>query len=189
MFAVIRTGGKQYRVATDDRITVMLLDGDVGGLVTFDEVLSFGEGAAIEIGTPLVAGATVEAEIVEQKRGPKVIAFKKRRRQNSRRKRGHRQDLTVVLITDILAAGQERNRRVAELEAAAHAPPAELLEEPPVEALVEAPAALLEEASAAPAGEVTGLPAEAAHEASAEAGHEPAAVTLLAEPDAAAAEG
>ena len=106
MFAVIKTGGKQYKVAAEDRITVMTLPGQAGDVVTFGEVLSLGDGAALEIGSPTVAGASVTGEIVEQARGPKVIAFKKRRRQNSRRKRGHRQDLTLVKITGILGSGQ-----------------------------------------------------------------------------------
>ncbi len=110
MFAVIKTGGKQYKVAAQDEIVVMTLPGDAGAEITFDQVLSYSDGATLEVGAPLVAGATVAAEIVAQKRGPKVIAFKKRRRQNSKRKRGHRQDLTVVRITDILLAGQERRR-------------------------------------------------------------------------------
>lgn len=118
MFAVIKTGGKQYKVAADDEIVVMNLPGEAGDAVTFGEVLSFGEGASLEVGAPFVAGASVAAEIVAQKRGPKVIAFKKRRRQNSRRKRGHRQDLTVVKITEILKAGQTPGaRRASTVEA------------------------------------------------------------------------
>jgi len=110
MFAVIKTGGKQYKVAAEDEIVVMTLPGDAGAEITFDQVLSYSDGTTLDVGAPLVVGATVAAEIVAQKRGPKVIAFKKRRRQNSKRKRGHRQDLTVVRITDILLAGQERRR-------------------------------------------------------------------------------
>lgn len=99
MFAVIKTGGKQYSVSADDTITVMMIDGEPGDPVTFDSVLMLaGEGEAT-FGAPFIEGASVAAEIVEQKRGPKVIAFKKRRRQNSKRKRGHRQDLTLVRIT------------------------------------------------------------------------------------------
>ena len=115
MFAVIKTGGKQYKVAADDRIVVMTLDGDAGAEITFDQVLSYSDGTTLQVGTPLVEGATVAAEIVRQTRGPKVISFKKRRRQNSKRKRGHRQDLTVVRITDILLPGQERRSRAAEI--------------------------------------------------------------------------
>jgi large subunit ribosomal protein L21 len=102
MFAVIKTGGKQYRVAADDVITVATLAGEPGGAVTFDEVLMV-SGDGVQVGAPTVAGATVAATLVEHTRGPKVIAFKKRRRKNSRRKRGHRQDLTVVRITAINA--------------------------------------------------------------------------------------
>ena len=104
MFAVIKTGGKQYKVAAQDQITVMALEGEAGAPVTFD-VLALFDGAAHHIGTPHVVGAHVAAEIVEQTRGPKVIAFKKRRRKNSRRKRGHKQDLTIVKITAIHASG------------------------------------------------------------------------------------
>ena len=103
MFAVIKTGGKQYRVAANEKITVMRLDGEAGEKVTFGEVLMVGDGDNMQIGAPLVSGASVVGEIVEQERGPKVIAFKKRRRKNSKRKRGHRQDLTVVRITGITA--------------------------------------------------------------------------------------
>jgi large subunit ribosomal protein L21 len=102
MFAVIKTGGKQYTVAADKRITVMALPGEAGAMVVFDEVLALFDGASNQVGAPHVAGASVVGEIVEQTRGPKVIAFKKRRRKNSKRKRGHRQDLTIVRVTDIL---------------------------------------------------------------------------------------
>ena len=102
MFAVIKTGGKQYKVAADNKITVMALPGEAGAKVVFDEVLALFDGATNHLGAPRVAGASVVGEIVEQTRGPKVIAFKKRRRKNSKRKRGHRQDLTIVRVTDIL---------------------------------------------------------------------------------------
>ena len=100
MFAVIKTGGKQYSVAAGDVITVMALDGAPGDAVTFDEVLMLG-GDSTNVGAPTIAGAKVSGEIAEQTRSPKSIAFKKRRRQNSKRKRGHRQDLTLVRITAI----------------------------------------------------------------------------------------
>lgn len=122
MFAVIKTGGKQYKVAAEDEITVMALDGEAGDAVSFSEVLSFGDGATVEFGAPTLEGARVAAEIVAQKRGPKVIAFKKRRRQNSRRKRGHRQDLTVVRITELLKAGQEPRGRGAQNDVPSPAP-------------------------------------------------------------------
>ncbi|MBI5013367.1 MAG: 50S ribosomal protein L21 [Methylocystis sp.] len=100
MFAVIKTGGKQYSVAAGDVITVMALDGAPGDVVTFDEVLMLG-GDSPKVGAPTIAGAKVSGEIAEQTRSAKSIAFKKRRRQNSKRKRGHRQDLTLVRITAI----------------------------------------------------------------------------------------
>ncbi|HEY1735116.1 MAG TPA: 50S ribosomal protein L21 [Methylovirgula sp.] len=101
MFAVIKTGGKQYSVAADDVITVMNLAGKPGEKVTFSDVLMLTGDGEPKFGGPFVSGATVIGEIVEHTRGPKVISFKKRRRQNSKRKRGHRQDLTVVKITKI----------------------------------------------------------------------------------------
>jgi large subunit ribosomal protein L21 len=100
MFAVIRTGGKQYRVAAGDVITVEKLAGDVGSSITLGEVLMAGEGAEAKLGSAL-KGAAVTAEIVEQGKGEKVIIFKKRRRHNYRRKRGHRQLQTVLRVTDI----------------------------------------------------------------------------------------
>ena len=105
MFAVIKTGGKQYKVTAAEKITVMSLPGEAGSLVIFDQVLALFDGETNHVGAPHVAGASVVGEIVEQTRGPKVIAFKKRRRKNSRRKRGHRQDLTIVRVTDILTGG------------------------------------------------------------------------------------
>ena len=102
MFAVIKTGGKQYKVAAENEITVMLLEGEAGAKVTFTEVLALFDGETNHIGAPLVSGATVIGEIVDQARGPKVYAFKKRRRKNSKRKRGHKQDLTIVKILEIV---------------------------------------------------------------------------------------
>jgi large subunit ribosomal protein L21 len=101
MFAVIKTGGKQYRVAAQDVITIQKLEAQPGETVTFGEVVMVTNEGTTTVGAPLVSGATVTGEIVRQTRGDKVIAFKKRRRQNSRRKRGHRQDHTVVRITGI----------------------------------------------------------------------------------------
>nr|WP_295978064.1 50S ribosomal protein L21 [uncultured Agrobacterium sp.] len=104
MFAVIKTGGKQYRVAADAVLTIEKLEAEAGATIEFTEVLVVGEGADAKIGAPFVKGAIVKAEVVEHNRGKKVIAFKKRRRQNSKRSRGHRQHHTVVRITDIVAA-------------------------------------------------------------------------------------
>ena len=105
MFAVIKTGGKQYRVAANDTITVEKLIGSPGEVVAFEHVLMLSQGEMTTVGAPFVDGVSVAAEIVEQGRAAKVISFKKRRRQNSKRKRGHRQHLTVVRVTDILTGG------------------------------------------------------------------------------------
>jgi large subunit ribosomal protein L21 len=113
MFAVIRTGGKQYRVAAEDVITVEKVKGAAGDVVEFGEVLML-SGENIIVGKPTVSGATVAAEVVEQTRDEKVIAFKKRRRKNSRRKRGHRQELSRVRITAILSEGRKLSEVVAE---------------------------------------------------------------------------
>ena len=101
MFAVIKTGGRQYRVAPDDVLEIGKIAGDVGTIVQLGEVLLVG-GESPVLGTPTVAGASVAAEVLDHKRGPKVIAFKKRRRKNSRRKRGYRDEITVLRITEIL---------------------------------------------------------------------------------------
>jgi large subunit ribosomal protein L21 len=110
---VIKTGGKQYRVAAQDVITVATLTGEPGSTVTFDQVLMVTNDNGTQVGAPLVEGVTVSGEVMKHTRGEKVIAFKKRRRQNSRRKRGHRQDYTMVRITEILAAGEKPNKAAA----------------------------------------------------------------------------
>ncbi len=104
MFAVIRTGGKQYRVTPGDVLKVEKLPGERGETITFDEVLAVGTDAGIAIGAPLVAGASVSATVVAQDRLDTVIIFKKRRRQNSRRRNGHRQQVTVLRFGDIVTA-------------------------------------------------------------------------------------
>ena len=101
MFAVIKTGGRQYRVVPDDVLEVGKIAGDVGTIVQLGEVLLVGGDTPV-LGTPTVAGASVAAEVLDHKRGPKVIAFKKRRRKNSRRKRGYRDEITVLRITEVL---------------------------------------------------------------------------------------
>ena len=106
MFAVIKTGGKQYRVALEDKLQVAKIAGNADDVVEFGEVLVV-SGDTSTLGNPTVAGATVAGEVLEQGRGPKVIAFKKRRRKNSRRKRGHRQEYTLVRITEILTDGKK----------------------------------------------------------------------------------
>ena len=137
MFAVIKTGGKQYRVSPDDIIQIERIEGDEGSRVTFGHVLMAGSGSDVSIGTPAVEGATVTAEVLEHNRSKKTISFKKRRRQNSRRKQGHRQLLTTVSILEILTDGakpkrdasgksaqQRREERDAEYLASAGAPAA-----------------------------------------------------------------
>lgn len=103
MFAVIKTGGKQYKVAANDVLSIEKLEAEAGAAITFGEVLLIGGEAGTTLGAPLIAGATVTAEVVGQVRNKKVISFKKRRRQNSKRKIGHRQHQTVVKITGISA--------------------------------------------------------------------------------------
>ena len=105
MFAVIKTGGRQYRVVPDDVLEIGKIAGDVGTIVQLGEVLVVGGDTPV-LGTPTVAGASVAAEVLDHKRGPKVIAFKKRRRKNSRRKRGYRDEITVLRITEILTDGK-----------------------------------------------------------------------------------
>jgi large subunit ribosomal protein L21 len=132
MFAVIKTGGKQYRVAANDVITVERLAGEMGDVVEFGNVLMVGTGADVAMGMPFVEGATVTAEVVEQGRGRKTLSFKKRRRQNSKRIRGHRQLLTTIRISEILTGGAKPSKKAKKAEAA----PAQ-----PLMATAEAPAA------------------------------------------------
>ncbi len=107
MFAVIKTGGKQFRVAAEETLQVGKLDAKPGDIVTFPVIMMGGDKPSI--GSPMVSGATVAAEVVDHKRGDKVIAFKKRRRQNSKRKRGYRDSFTLIRITEILSDGKQPN--------------------------------------------------------------------------------
>jgi large subunit ribosomal protein L21 len=124
MFAVFKTGGKQYRVAAEDVVKVARLKGELGEIVEFGEVLVVG-GDNVTLGAPTVAGATVAAEVLDQARGPKIIAFKKRRRKNSRRKRGFREEFTLIRITEILTDGKKANKEVQPRPKRAPAPAAE----------------------------------------------------------------
>ena len=108
MFAVIKTGGKQYRVAKDDVIKVEKIAGEAGSKVVLDQVLLVGDSEKQTVGAPLVEGAAVEAEVISQKKDDKVIVFKKKRRHNYRRKKGHRQEITVLKVTDIVASGAKK---------------------------------------------------------------------------------
>lgn len=124
MFAIIKTGGKQYRVAKDDVIKVEKLAGAAGDQLTLGEVLAYGSGDDVTVGAPFVSGASVLAEVVEQARGPKILWFKKRRRQNSKRKGGHRQDLTVLKVLDITTGGDKPAKK-SKAKAKAEDAPAE----------------------------------------------------------------
>lgn len=116
MYAVIATGGKQYRIAKDDIIDIERVEGEVGKKVTFDEILVLGEGDKVECGTPLIKSAKVDAEIVEQFRGKKLTVFKMKRRKGFRKKHGHRQELTKVKITSISGAGKAAPKAEAKAE-------------------------------------------------------------------------
>lgn len=124
MFAIIKTGGKQYKVTAGDIIAVEKLAAEAGSDIDLDQVLMIGDGATMTMGNPLVAGAVVAATVVEQTKGDKVIIFKKKRRQNYRRRRGHRQLLTLLKISDIVPPGATRKAKPA-AEAKPKAPKAE----------------------------------------------------------------
>ncbi|MDW3204698.1 MAG: 50S ribosomal protein L21 [Alphaproteobacteria bacterium] len=111
MFAVVKTGGKQYRVAKDDVIRVEKLDAEAGETVILDEVLMVSDENGAKTGTPLLEGAAVEAEVVEQTRNKKIIIYKKKRRQNYRRKKGHRQQVTVLKVVDISLDGSKKKAK------------------------------------------------------------------------------
>ena len=164
MFAVLKTGGKQYKVAKSDILTVEKLAADAGEAVQFNEVLMLG-GDKVTVGAPFVAGAAVQAEVLEQKKGPKTISFKKRRRKHSsQRKKGHRQHLTVVKVTDILASGGDKTGVKAAVGAASVAAvaaattkkaapkKAEAKAEKPAPKKADKPAPKAEAAAEAPAG-------------------------------------
>lgn len=170
MFAVIRTGGKQYKVAKDDILKVEKLEVEAGDIITLDDVLMLG-GEKTEVGTPTVAGAAVAAEVLEQKRDKKVIVFKKKRRQNYRRKAGHRQHQTVLRILDILTDGKKAPKTAAPKAAKA------------VEKA--APKAKAEKAAAAPKAAKAATPKAAAKadDAAVDASTLGLTVELLAEPN------
>jgi len=121
MYAIIRTGGKQYRVAPGDVIEVEKLSGEAGEIIQFSQVLMLGGEGAAQIGTPGVSGASVAAEVLAQKRDEKIIVFKKKRRKGHRRKKGHRQHLTALRITEILTGGKQPSKTPAKPAAKAKA--------------------------------------------------------------------
>lgn len=152
MFAVIKTGGKQYRVVADDLLKVEKIEAETGQIVELTEVLMVGDGDKAEIGAPLVDGALVTAEVVEQGRAKKVITFKKRRRQNSRRTKGHRQHLTTLRISEILTGGAKPSKKAAapkKAEAKAE-PKADAKKDAPKKAEAKTDAPKAEAAAAAP---------------------------------------
>ncbi len=112
-YAVIKTGGKQYRVAADDILEIEKVAGAAGEAVSFDKVMMIGGDGAPAIGSPLVDGASVTAEVIEQKRGRKIIVFKKKRRKNYRRKNGHRQELTKIKILEVLGKGEKASKKAS----------------------------------------------------------------------------
>ena len=144
MYAVIKTGGKQYRVAADDVIEIERTGAEEGDIIEFPVLMVAGEGD-VEIGTPLIDGATVAAQVLALSRGPKIIVFKKKRRKHYRRKNGHRQDLMQVQITEILTGGKKPSKKAAAPAAKAEA--------------VKAEAAPVAEADAAPADKADAKPA------------------------------
>ncbi len=122
MFAVVKTGAKQYKVAAGDVIKVEKLDGDAGEKITLDHILMIGDDKGVEVGTPTISGKVVTAEILEQARAAKIIIFKKKRRQNYRRKNGHRQELTVLRILEIGPKAAKAPAKKAATEKKAAAP-------------------------------------------------------------------
>ena len=139
MYAVVKTGGKQYRVAKDDKIVIDRVDAEAGDSIVLDQVLMMGDGDKVTLGTPTVSGAVVGATVLRQTRGSKIMVFRRKRRKNFRRVQGHRQGLTLVQITDIAADGKLKPARKAEAPKAdkpkAEAPKAE---KPKAEAKTEA---------------------------------------------------
>ena len=153
MFAVIKTGGKQYRVAANDLLKIEKLEAKVGDIVEIGNVLAHGEGENVTFGAPFVDGAMVTAEVVEQGKNRTVIAFKKRRRQNSRRKIGHRQLLTTVRIAEILLGGAKPSKKAAAKPEAKAEAKAEVAAEAKAEAAPKEPKAKKEAKTEAAAGE------------------------------------
>ncbi len=148
MFAVIKTGGKQYKVASGDILRIEKVTGNAGDTVQFNEILMVGGDKPV-IGAPSVAGAAVQAEILEQGKGPKVINYVKRRRKHSsQRKKGHRQQITVLRVTDILAKGGDKSGVAAALNGAGFIPGAEPAKKPAVKKPAAKKAAPAKEAKA-----------------------------------------
>ena len=169
MYAVVKTGGKQYRVTKDDTILVEKLDADEGQTVTLSDVMLLGDGDKVTVGTPVVADASVEAQVVSQTRGPKIIIFRRKRRKNHRRTQGHRQDLTLLKITDINTSGKKAATPAKKAAAKAEAKPAAKKEAAPAKKAAA-------KAEAKPAAKKEAAPAK---KAAAKAEAKPAAKKLL----------
>ena len=148
MYAVIKTGGKQYRVAAEDVIEIERTGAEEGDIIEFPVLMVAGEGN-VEIGTPMIDGATVAAQVLALSRGPKIIIFKKKRRKHYRRKNGHRQDLMQVQITEILTGGKKPSKKAAAPAAKAEAAPAAQADAAPADTADAKPAA--KKAAAKPA--------------------------------------
>ena len=162
MYAVIRTGGKQYKVAENDVLAIERLDGETDGALTFSDVLALHDGKDIKLGAPFVDGASVTADIVEQGRGAKIIVFKKKRRKGYRRKKGHRQLETVIRITGINGAGKTKAAaKTTEKTAAKTAAPKEKAAEAKDQSTEAEPAAATPAAMATPKPAATAAPKEA----------------------------
>ena len=119
MYALVKTGGKQYRVAKDDKILVERIAADEGAEIILDDIIMLGDGDKVTVGTPRVDGAAVSAKVVRQTRGPKIIIFRRKRRKNHRRTQGHRQDLTLLQITGIAENGASLKPKAAPAKKAA----------------------------------------------------------------------
>ena len=148
MYAVVKTGGKQYRVTKDDTILVEKLDADEGQTVTLSDVMLLGDGDKVTVGNPVVANASVEAQVVNQTRGPKIIIFRRKRRKNHRRTQGHRQDLTLLKITDINTSGKKAAAPAKKAAAKAEEKPAAKKEAAPAKKAEAKPVAKKEAAPA-----------------------------------------
>ncbi len=170
MYAVIKTGGKQYRVAENDTLDIERVAGETGDIIEFKNVLMVASDKGVEIGAPLVEGATVAAELVEQFRGKKIIVFKKKRRKNYRRKNGHRQLLSKISITEILTGGKKPSKKAAaKKEAKKDEKPAKAEKKPAKKGAAKAEEKSIEKAPAkkapakkAPAKKAAAKPAEGA---------------------------
>ena len=164
MFAVIKTGGKQYRVAANDQIKVELLAGEAGDIIEIGHVLMVGEGADVAMGAPFVEGAMVTAEVVEQGRSKKTLSFKKRRRQNSKRIKGHRQHLTTLRIAEILTGGAKPSAKKKAAPAKAEAAQADVATATEATTAIEAAAPVAEKKAAKPKAAKAETAAPAAEE-------------------------